>query len=200
MKSLKLIIFVFLISFLQVRSQTRIYNFTALPLTDSIRLSFTVLSGSTCAGWQILKGSDSLNLQQIYNYPGLCGNVSFAENYKYTDFSPNKSTPNFYQIVIPPSDYSPVKRVDIATTFSNLLIYPEPVEDILNITINGQKNYYYEINIYDRFGRKQGFSSGDVIDRITVNVSGLVEGVYVFYIAKSGGGVYKGKFLKKPKN
>jgi hypothetical protein len=200
MKSLKLIIFLSLVGFLQVRSQTRIYNFTALPLTDSVRLSFTVLSGSLCSGWQIYKGSDSLNLQQIYNYPGLCGNTSSSENYKYTDFSPNKLTPNFYQIVIPPNDYSQVLRVDIATTFSNLLIYPQPVEDILSIVINGQKNYYYEINIYDRFGRKRGFASGDVVDKITVDVSAFNEGVYVFFIAKSGGGTYKGKFLKKPKN
>ena len=200
MKSLKLIIFIFLLSFSQVRSQTRIYNFTTLSLTDSVRLTFTVLQGTACAGWEILKGSDSLKLDPIYVYPGICGNASFAETYKYTDISPNRSTPNFYQILIPPSDYSPVKRVDLAVNFSNLLIYPEPVEDLLNIAITGQKNYYYEINIYDRFGRKQGFSSGDVTDKITINVSGLIEGVYVFYIAKSGGGVYKGKFLKKPKN
>ncbi len=199
MKSLKFIIFIFLISFLQVRSQTRIYNFTTLPLTDSVRLSFTVLQGTACAGWEILKGSDSLNLNPIYVYPGICGNMSFSETYKYTDFSPNKSTPNFYQILIPPSDYSPVRRVDLATNFSNLIIYPQPVEDNLNIIINGQKNYYYEINIYDRFGRKKGFASGDVVDKITIDVSAFNEGVYVFFIAKSGGGIYKGKFLKKPK-
>ncbi|HWY09743.1 MAG TPA: T9SS type A sorting domain-containing protein [Bacteroidia bacterium] len=198
MKSLKLIIFIFLIGFLQVKSQTRIYNFNTLPLTDSIRLNFTILPGTACSGWQILKGSDSTTLNPIYVYPGLCGNVSFSETYKYTDLSPNKSTPNFYQILIPPSDYSLVKRVDIATSFSNLLIYPQPIDNNLNIIINGQSNYYYEINIYDRFGRKRGFSSGDVVDKITVDVSGFNEGVYVFYIVKSGGGSYRGKFLKKP--
>ena len=196
----KIGVLVLLCLFLQTVSQTRIYNFNTLPSTDSVRLNFTVLQGTACAGWQVLKGSDSLTLLQIYAYPGISGNVSFNETYKYTDLSPNKAKPNFYQILVPPSDYSPVKRVDLATNFSNLLIYPQPVEDNLNIIINGQKNYYYEINIYDRFGRKKGFASGDVVDKITIDVSAFSEGVYVFYIAKSGGGIYKGKFLKKPKN
>ena len=197
----KIIVFLFFVSSLGINGQTRLYNFNTLPLGDSIRLNFTILQASvTCAGFQVLKGSDSLVLNPIYVYPGICGSTSFNQTYSYTDFSPNKSTPNFYQILIPPSDYSPVLRVDLATNFSNLLIYPEPVEDLLNISITGQKNYYYEINIYDRFGRKKGFASGDVVDKITIDVSAFNEGVYVFYIAKSGGGVYKGKFLKKPKN
>lgn len=196
----KIITFLFFVSVFGTTAQTRIYNFNTLSLTDSVRLNFTILQSSvTCAGYQVLKGSDSLVLNPIYVYPGICGSTSFNQTYTYTDFSPNKLTPNFYQILIPPSDYSTVKRVDLAVNFSNLLIYPQPVEDILNIAIVNQKNYYYEINIYDRFGRKKGFASGNVIDNITVDVSGFNEGVYVFYIAQSGGNVYRGKFLKKPK-
>lgn len=196
----KIVLFIFVFFFIGINAQTRIYNFNTLSLGDSVRLNFTILQGTTtCAGYQVLKGSDSLVLNPIYVYPGICGSTSFNQTYSYTDFSPNKLTPNFYQILIPPSDYSPVKRVDLALNFSNLLIYPQPVEDILNITISGQKNYYYEISIYDRFGRKRGFGTGDVIDKITIDVSSFTEGVYVFYIAQSGGNVYRGKFLKQPK-
>ena len=196
----KIVLFVFVLFSFGINAQTRIYNFNTLTLgSDSVRLNFTVLQGTACAGWQILKGSDSLNLNPIYVYPGICGNVSFSETYNYTDFSPNKLTPNFYQIHIPPSDYSPVKRVDMAVNFSNLLIYPQPVEDVLNIAISNQKNYYYEISIYDRFGRKKGFASGNVVDNIMVNVSSFNEGVYVFYIAQTGGNVYRGKFVKQPR-
>ncbi len=199
MKLIKLIVFVYLFSFSGINAQTRIYNFTAISLKDSVRLSFTVSQGSTCAGWQVLKSSDSLTFNTIYSYPGLCGNSTFSQTYTYSDISPNKLTPNFYQIQIPPNDYSPVRRVDLATNFSNLLIFPQPVEDILNIAINGQKNYYYEIHIYDRFGRKKFFGNGNATDKITLDVSSFSEGVYVFYIAQSNGTTYRGKFLKKPK-
>ena len=183
-----------------LNAQTRIYNFNTIPLGDSVKIAFTILQGTTtCAPYQILRGSDSLQLTFLYGYSTICGSTSFNETYYYTDFSPFKATPNFYQIHIPPNDYSIVKRVDVAASFSNLLIYPQPVEDILSIAISGQKNYYYEINIYDRFGRKKGFGSGNATDKITLDVSGFAEGVYVFYIVTNSAGNYRGKFLKKPK-
>jgi hypothetical protein len=181
-------------------AQTRIYNFQVLPLTDSVRLTFTVLQGSVCAGWEIWKGSDSINLNPIYAYPGLCGDVNFSIKYNYTDFSPNKVTPNFYQVRIPPNDYSPVLRVDIASSFSNLLVYPQPVEDYLNIAISQRKNYNFEIHIFDRFGTKRGFGSGSAAERITLNVNSLIEGVYPFYIVLGDGSLYRGKFAKTPSN
>lgn len=200
MKFFHFIICVFFIGFSSVQAQSRIYNFNPIGLGDSIRINFTILQGTnTCAGYQVLKGSDSLTLNPIYVYPGICGSTSFNENHSYTDFSPNKLSPNFYQIHIPPNDYSPVKRVDLAASFSNLLIYPQPVDDILSIAISQQKNYYYEITIYDRFGRKKGFGSGNVTDKITLDVSGFTEGVYVFYIVTNSAGNYRGKFLKKPR-
>lgn len=200
-KFFRFIIFVFLIGFSSVKAQTRIYNFYTVALGDSVRLTFTILQGTTtCAPYEIRRGSDSLNLVPIHNYPTICGSTSFNETHNYTDFSPNKLTPNFYQIHIPPNDYSQVLRVDLAASFSNLLIYPQPVEDILSISIKDQKNYYYEINIYDRFGRKKGFGSGNAVDKINLDVSGFAEGVYVFFIVQGGGNSYRGKFLKQPMN
>lgn len=192
---------VLLLSLTGIKAQTRLYNFNTLVLTnDSVRLNFTILQASvSCAGYQILKGSDSLNLVPIFVYPGICGTTSSNEIYNYYDVSPNKLSPNFYQVYIPPNDYSPVRRVDIATAFTNLLVFPQPVEDILNIAISDQKNYYYEINIYDRFGKKKGFGSGNVTDKISLDVSGFSEGVYVFYIVTGNGGAFRGKFLKKPR-
>jgi len=194
-----LIVFVFISLFLMVKGQSRIYNFNALGLGDSIRVTFTILQGTTtCAPYELLKGSDSLNLNPIYVYPGICGSTNFNETHSYTDFGPNKLTPNFYQIHIPPNDYSIVKRVDLAASFSNLFVFPQPVDDVLNILISGQKNYYYEINIYDRFGRKKSFGTGNASDRISIDVSAFNEGVYVFYIVMGNGNAYRGKFLKKP--
>ncbi len=180
-------------------AQSRIYNFNAFPLKDSVRLSFTVTQGASCGGWVVENSSDSVTFYQIYNNGGLCGNTTSAEIYSYTDYAPNKLSPNFYRIHIPPSDYSSVKRVDMAASFTNLLIFPQPAEDKLSIAISGQKNYYYEINIYDRYGRKKGFGSGNAVEKIYLDVSEFAEGVYVFYITTNNSGNYRGKFLKKPK-
>lgn len=194
-KSLYIIAFVCL--FLSVKSQSRITYFNATPLKDSIRLNFTIGTGtSSCAGYNVLKGSDSLNLYPIFVYPGICGTTSSPESYTYTDISPNKLTPNYYRILIPPGDYSNMLKVNLASSFTNLIIYPQPAEDLLYISINNKKDYYYEIKIYDRFGRKMGDGNGNATDRITLNVSGFPLGVYAFYIVDINGNAYRGKFLK----
>ena len=123
MRFKKTILLLCVLAFPGIRAQSRIYNFNCIGLTDSIRVNFTILQGTTtCAPYEILKGSDSLNLNPIYIYPGICGSTSFNETHAYTDFGPNKLKPNFYQIYIPPNDYSQVKRIDLAASFSNLLI------------------------------------------------------------------------------
>lgn len=179
-----------------VNAQSRIAYFSATPLTDSVRINLSISAGFGCSGFHVRRGSDSVNLNAIYVYPGLCGNTSYAESYKYLDQSPNKTTPNYYQIHIPPNDYSQILKVDMAANFSNLLIYPQPAEDVLNISISNKLNFYYEIHIYDRFGRKKGFGSGNADNKISLNVSGFPEGVYVFYIFDINGNIFKGKFLK----
>lgn len=195
---LKQILFILLLatSFF-TKGQSRITYFNATPLGDSIRLNFTVGTGtSSCGGYNVLKGSDSLNLYPVYVYGGLCGTSPSPENYTYTDLSPNKLTPNFYRILIPPGDYSNILKVNLASSFTNLIIYPQPAESVLYISINNMKNYYYEIKIYDRFGRKTGDSNGIASDRITLNVSGFPLGVYAFYIVDINGNAYRGKFSK----
>lgn len=178
-------------------AQSRITYFNAIALGDSIRLNFTIGTGtSSCAGYHVLKGSDSLNLYPIFVYPGICGTTPSPESYTYTDISPNKVTPNFYRILIPPGDYSQMLRVDLAASFTNMILFPQPAEDLLNIIILNKKFFYYEMKIYDRFGRKMGETTGNASDRITLNISGFPLGVYAFMILDINGNAYRGKFLK----
>lgn len=179
-----------------LNSQSRITYFNTIAMTDSVRLNFTISAGVSCSGWQVLKGSDSLNLFPIYTYGGLCGNTTTAENHTYTDISPNKAVPNFYRIFIPPNDYSALRRVDLAASFTNMLIYPQPTENALFISISNVKNFYYEIKIFDRFGRRMGDGNGNALERIELNVSGFPLGLYTFYIIDLNGNTYRGKFLK----
>lgn len=191
------IIALLIFNYVILNAQSRVFNLYGTPMGDSIRLNFTITAGNACAGWQVLKGSDSLNLTFQYSYPGVCGNTSYSENYKWTDFSPNKTSPNYYRILVPPGDYSNIIRVDLASSFNgNLIIYPQPATDILNIAITNRKNFYYEIYIYDRFGKRMGFGTGDAGEKITLNVSAFPVGLYAFNIIDINGNAYKGKFIK----
>jgi hypothetical protein len=190
MRRLKLIAFLIGLVPLLIEAQGRVTYFTATNLKDSVRLNLTVSAGPGCAGWQVMHGNDSVNLTPIYVYGGICGNTSYAESYKYLDMTPSKSTSNYYQIYIPPNDYSKILKVDLATNFSNLLVFPQPVQDYLNISISNKLNFTYEMHIYDRYGRKKGFTSGSAADKISLNVSSFDAGVFVFYILYGSGHIY----------
>jgi hypothetical protein len=177
-------------------SQSRIAYFNAIALKDSVRLNFTISPGISCNGYQVLKGSDSVNLYTQYIYPGICGNSNYAEPFTYFDVSPNKVTANYYRILIPPGDYSNIIRVDIASAFTNMLIYPQPAETELNIAINNKKNFSYEIRIINRFGVTMGIANGYCGNKITLNIESIPLGVYVFYIIDQDGNAYRGRFLK----
>jgi hypothetical protein len=143
-----------------------------------------------------MKGSDSMNLSPVFIYPGLCGNSNYPEAHTYFDESPNKVFPNYYQIHIPPGDYSKIIRVDMAAAFENMLIFPQPAETQVSIAIMNKKNYNYELNIFDRFGTKRGFASGYCSTSITLNTDNFPLGLYIFYIIDQDGNAYRGKFVK----
>jgi hypothetical protein len=176
---------------------SRITYFNATPLGDTIRLNLTISAGVSCSGFEVHKGSDSMNLSPIYIYPGLCGNTSNSESHVYYDISPNNALPNYYRILIPPGDYSKIIRVDLASSSTGLLIYPQPAEDYLNISVNNNKNFDYEMRIADRFGRYKGLVNGHCNEFINLNISAFPEGIYVFYIIDNAGNYWRGKFLKQ---
>lgn len=194
----KLLFFILVVNAAAGLAQSRIAFFTAVNMTDSIRLKLMVTPGPQCSGFQILKGSDSVNLYPVYVYPDLCGSPGYSQTYTFTDISPNFTAPNYYRVLIPPGDYSPVLKVNSAANYSNLVIFPQPAGNTLNITVANLLNFYYEMTIYDRFGRKQGFASGNAAGQISIDVSAFEAGVYIFYIIDGNNNAYRGKFIKTP--
>ena len=70
-------------------------HFYASEQNGVVILSWEILAGSTCNGIQIFRSTDDLNFSQINDIPGICGNISFAQDYIYEDIIPVKNKTNF---------------------------------------------------------------------------------------------------------
>ncbi|MEO8149534.1 MAG: T9SS type A sorting domain-containing protein [Bacteroidia bacterium] len=76
---------------------------------------------------------------------------------------------------------------------SEVIIYPNPFTDIINITI--KKNEFVEISLYDVTSRKllqQKFTTST-----TLNTSHLAKGIYIYEVRNDKGVVKKGKVVRE---
>ena len=97
-----------------------------------------------------------------------------------------------------PSDFVvPWTLTEMSEVSRHLDVFPNPVSDFLNITLQCGDNQNVRVGISDIGGRKffeHGFSNCDGV--LTIDVSTLDKGVYVYEVLKEGMNTMKGKFVK----
>ena len=176
-------------------SQSRIQALTATQHNQNVIINYLISAGNTCSGYQILKSNDSLNFNVIYDYAGICGESSKAQNITFSDEHPEENKKNYYKVLILPSDYSAAISVFfIDLSEKGYLLMQNPITDRLSILsdINSKT-----LKIYNQ--------KGDLIQSLTPNEKGLYQkeisslgsGVYYFVIESSKGNPLHGKFIKE---
>lgn len=76
----------------------------------------------------------------------------------------------------------------------NVIVYPNPVHDVLNIQLKGYELGQYILSVYDVLGNEVIHSTFDN-DNIHLEAENLTGGIY-FYSIHGKSGVLKGKFIK----
>ncbi|MBK9282819.1 MAG: hypothetical protein IPM51_00705 [Sphingobacteriaceae bacterium] len=191
-----LIIFIFLVQTIHAQ---RIQNFN-LSLTNTIvSVRFTVSAGSQCVGYNVLHSIDSLNYYPIYNYAGICGEISKATNHSYDHYSPALNAVNFYKIELNGVETSPPQRIFVSTSPQyNLLLYPNPVYnfyDLLNIKVSNANNTRLVGYIYNQSGKPvKEIDLITQLDYAALNIFDLVNDMYVLWLT-DGYVIYSSKFI-----
>ena len=158
-KSRKLISWLF-ITFL-VFNFTIIYsqsvNFSGLSIFQkdkSILLHWNIDSGPTCNGTSILHSTDMVIFNEIGNISGICGNSSSSTPYNFTHSTPVLNTINYYKIRFGISQFSEI--IYLFYTYvepGNVLIKPNPANDVFEIKFNNDKNQTYTLDIINSKGQ-----------------------------------------------
>ncbi len=159
--------------------------------TDSLGLEFyTQVSGNTFAF--IDKDQEALNQRMYYRVYGI-----FLSDQCYADAKLKASAGPFSQAISNMED-NRLKGSDIQEMVGdvNLTIYPNPCDEMTNITVSGQNNIQ-TIEIYDCIGKKVSTISpvNNSLYRFTVN--GLPAGIYLVGVTLDNGSKGYNKLIIK---
>ncbi len=143
---------------------------------SSALVSWTVKAGNTCQDVQVWRGTDSLNLKEIFTYAGICGDDDSSKVYSYMDNPPITGIVYYYRIVII-TDRTQIKKVLIPPD-EGLSIYPIPVSEMLNI-VHSPQNNLLTIEIID--GKGNMIETLQKPENLTqLNISDWPTGVYYY--------------------
>jgi hypothetical protein len=179
----------------------RIQNFYGFTAGSSVGLRFTITKGPQCSGYTIYHSVDSINFIQIYDYTGICGDVSSNQEISYTHTSPQLNQTNYYKVeIFSPYEVSPIARVYVGngTVQPRMLLYPNPVTtnyDLLNIQIFNVSNIRMIGFLYNQFGKPiREYDLTTKLDLTSIGVYDLENGLYVLWLT-DGFQVYSAKFI-----
>jgi hypothetical protein len=190
LKSIRIILFSIFIFASSERTQGQVNSilghFYASEENGVVILSWEILTGSTCNGIQIFRSTDDLNYVQINDIPGICGNISFAQDYIYEDSNPVKNKTNFYKLKLGTSGYSPVISVEIIDiNKSGYQIRPNPVRENSKIYFTNEMNSESLISIYD-FNGAEVYTNMTYNNYFNIDRSLFNSGFYIFSISITG--------------
>ncbi|MES2763439.1 MAG: T9SS type A sorting domain-containing protein [Bacteroidota bacterium] len=175
-------------------SQSRIQQLQATQYKQSVLINYVITQGNSCSGYQIQRSTDSVNFETIYDYSGVCGELTKSQEISFTDEHPYKNSVNYYRVLIPPADHSKITSVLYSPiSEKGYVLYDNPVSDYLILrSITKSK-----LKIYNQTGHlvREIISSEDASYK--EDVSFLDNGLYYFLIVPATGQSVFGKFIKK---
>ncbi len=147
----------------------------------AIDVEWTVKAGNTCQDVEVWRGTDSLNLEKVFVYAGICGDNDSAKSYNYVDKPPVLGIEYYYQIVII-TDRTKVKRI-FSYPSQMPEVFPNPSKGEVRIVRVPEVSYsHYEL--FDANGRLiQSLEAPEVIE--ILSLQNFDPGIYLlmFYTA-----------------
>src|SRR5687768_12462136 len=86
------------ITFRQAQGSPILGKFSLSESNGQVALDWQIVAGSTCNGIQIYRSTDAVQYSQIGNIAGICGSITEAVNYFFTDTTPVKNAINYYYL------------------------------------------------------------------------------------------------------
>jgi hypothetical protein len=128
------------------------------------------------------------------------GNSALPLNYSVIDQNPAKAS-NFYRLKIIDIDnkfeYSSIRRVNFDSKYT-YSIYPNPVKDVLRITVDDAAGLNADVQILNMQSQLLiDKKLNTAIQPLQLNVSSLTAGIYFLKIVSADGTVSMQKFVKQ---
>ncbi len=177
----------------------KLTSFSAVKENGHSKISWTTAQEVNSREFKIERSVDAINWQTIATVAA-AGNSNSAIDYSAMDLNPAKGI-NFYRLRSIALDdnfeYSAIRRVnfDAPVTYS---IYPNPVKDLLQITVDNTAGINANIEIIN--SQSQLLISKKLNSNTQpagINVNSLSPGLYFIKIISSDGSIQVQKFIKQ---
>lgn len=176
-------------------------NFSAEAHHNSVTLSWTTSVESNSDHFELEKSTDGTSFQLLQQIPA-AGNSSSEIKYSGFDGKPVYGT-NFYRLKMVDKDgrhsYSRVVAVKINQATDELIIFPNPVTNVLRLQVPPLKNQEAIIEVGDATGKTvvtQTIRSGNYLRSTSIDISPLAKGVYMV-ILSDGNEKKQQRFVKQ---
>ena len=166
-------------------------------LEGRVRISWTMVGGSTCNGQDVERSLDGTNFASVYRVDGLCGSVSEPVSYECVDVAPPELSELYYRVKLGLDGYSSVKSIafDQITT-TDQRFYPSPTTGTATLVLRVASGTPVSLQVWDAGGRVVLERAGLTGPSIPLDVSGQRAGAYT-YRALTPGRTYTGRFVKE---
>lgn len=161
-----------------------------------VLLSWTIKSGSTCNGIDILRSTDSINFTEIGDIPGVCGDITSPTSYTYTDQNPVGNAINYYKIDLGGQEKSQVLGIEvIAVAENDYLLRPNPVSDYAELRFANSNQQSVVFTLYDLNGAVI-HQEESISELIQIDATAIRNGIYHFTLVNGiSGKLITGRIL-----
>ncbi len=162
-------------------------------------LNWVTASEQNNHGFYILKSTDGFNWSEVDFVEG-SGNSNVIVSYQWNDMGVNKSGAVYYKLKQEDFNgttaYSETRSVTGQKTI-NPIVYPNPVESILNINLGViNESQMVKIDIVNQFGQSVLSATQIGVSVVTLSANNFASGIYYAKVDVNGV-VFTHKFLKK---
>ncbi len=156
--------------------------FKASEIQGKVLLSWQIVSGSTCNGIQIYRGTDSTQLAQVGEIIGVCGSVTEPVDYTFVDEKLNENNTYYYRLEFGTQGFSEIISVTVEGIFSNTSqVRPNPISESGKIVFTKNSVQNHTLTLYNKHGKKV-LEKTSTENSFDINALGLKNGVYVYTI------------------
>lgn len=158
-------------------------NFQASLVNEKVFLTWTIKSGNTCLGINILRSTNGVDFTTVGYVEGFCGNLSAPTHYNFTDNDPVWNAINTYKLNLGGAGFSQAISIElIDVDDKGYLITPHPVENISKLHFKNDSGLLTTLNVYSSTGMLI-YTESTNLNYFNVKISALDIGEYLFTLS-----------------
>jgi len=148
----------------------------------NVLLSWEISSGSVCSGTRIHRSSDGTHFTRIGEIYGVCGSLTVAVSYNFTDTVPVGNSFNYYRLEFGDGDFSEAISVEVRSLNSEgYQLRVDSERAITDICFSNKEQKQYMLSIYTMQGMEV-FRDVTTADLFRVDAAAFPSQVLVFLI------------------